>query len=88
MVSHLSNMPTLQSVTVGVSIGVVFTQFCGIVLYAVIMSIRNRCKEGGYCNGNNDQLEDNTDDFIDECDRDFVEDDVVNGDEVQPLLGI
>ena len=89
MVSLQSIMPTLQSIAVGVSTGV-FIQFCGIVLYAVIVSIQGICKQlqSGCFNRTNDQLEENCDDFNYERDHDFVEDDskIINGEEAQLLL--
>ena len=86
-VSSLSNRPTLHSIAVGISTGVAFIQFCGIVLYAIVTIIRSRLKRVGYCNHENMQEEDSTD-FIDDHDRDIAECDVINGDEVQPLLSV
>ena len=76
----------MHSIAVGISTGVAFIQFCGIVLYSLITIIRSRLKQAGYCNYENVQ-EDSTD-FIDDHDRDIAECDVINGDEVQPLLSV
>ena len=85
-VSSLSNRPTLHSIAVGISTGVAFIQFCGIVLYAMVMIIRSRLRQVGYCNHENMQEEDSTD-FIDDYDRDFEAEVAANGaDEAQPLL--
>ena len=77
--------PTLQAVAVGLSTGVAFLQFCGIIVhtYAVIAIIPKRWgKLITGCYKHDDNGEDIHSDFICSCRRDPV----VNIDEVQPLL--
>lgn len=83
LVSSLYTSPTLQSITIGLSAGVAFLQFCGMVLYALFQNINSRRKRNGWCNYNNDRRELSIEsDFIDNLCRDPV----VNNDEAQPLL--
>ena len=66
IVSSLSKQPTLQTGAVGLSTGVAFVQFCGTVLYAVIVNMKNRFK--GARNFGRGQQESSTD-FYDNLDR-------------------
>ena len=86
LLSSQLKMPPLQLAAVGVSTGIAFIQFCGIVLYAVIVNVQSRTKAGGYCHRNGDQLEELAD-LIDDRDCDFDEDEGINElSESQPLL--
>ena len=60
LVSSLLDKPILQSAAVGVSTGLAFIQFCGIVLYALIVNTQSRCKAGGY---NQEDINDFTDGY-------------------------
>ena len=75
--------PTLQAIAVGLSTGVAFLQFCGIIVHAVIAIVPKRWKKliSSCCKHDNDG-EDIHSDFIGSYRRDPV----VNTDEVQPLL--
>ena len=84
IVSSESNRPTLQIVSVGLSTGAAFLQFCGIVLYTTFKIIKSKLKHAGYINVNK-QEENTDDDFLDkiDCDPDLP---VNTADEAQPLL--
>ena len=75
--------PTRQAVAVGLSTGIAFLQFCGIIVHAVITITYKRCRKliAGCCKHDND-MEDIHSDFTDSYRRDPV----VNIDEVRPLL--
>ena len=49
--SSLSNQPILQACAVGLSTGVTFVQFCGIVLYALSSIVKSRFKGTSNCFG-------------------------------------
>ena len=71
LVSLWSIQPTLRIVAVGLSTGVAFVQFCGIVLYNVIEIIKRRCQCLAVCcnyDRHNVQEED-INEFVDNCDR-------------------
>ena len=84
IVSSESNRPTLQIVSVGLSTGAAFLQFCGIVLYMMFKIIKSKLKHAGYINVNK-QEENADDDFLDKIDRD-PDLPVNTADETQPLL--
>ena len=75
--------PTLQSVAVGLSTGVAFLQFCGIIVHAVIAIIPKRWgKLITVCCKHDNNGEDMHSDFT----GSYCRDPVVNTDEVRPLL--
>ena len=82
LVSLRSNQPTLRIVAVGLSTGVAFVQFCGIVLYNTVAIVKSnyRCKR----NQDNYQEED-INDFIDSYDR-YPDGPDTNADETRPLF--
>ena len=66
----LTNKTTLHTVAVGLSTGVAFVQFCGIVLYNVVLVIKWRCQYVGCCKqGRSSTQEDDINDFLDGYDR-------------------
>ena len=71
LVSLWSTQPTLRIVAVGLSTGVAFVQFCAVVLYNVIEIIKRRCQcPAGCCNCNrHNALEEDINEFVDNCDR-------------------
>ena len=66
LVSLRSNQPTLRVVAVGLSTAVAFVQFCGIVLYNVIVAVKGRWQ---CCNHDHDSDQEDIDEFIDGYDR-------------------
>ena len=84
LVSSLSNLPTLQSITIGLSIGIAFLQFCGIILHALFKIINNRRKQNGWCIYKDRRELSTESDFI----ENFHREPVMNNDdhEAQPLL--
>ena len=67
LVSLRSNLPTLRVVAVGLSTAAAFVQFCGIVLYNVIIAVKGRWQCCN-CDRENNQEED-INNFIDGYDR-------------------
>ena len=85
IVGSLSNQPMLQTGAVGLSTGVAFVQFCGTVLYTVIVNMNFKCpKNCGRVHGDRDQQESSSD-FYDNLDR---QDSAVKppANEAQPLI--
>ena len=72
IVSSLSKQTKLQATAVGLSTGVAFVQFCGVVLYSVITVMKNRLKGASFCHCDNEQEERSTV-FYGNLDRDPVE---------------
>ena len=83
-VSLRSNQPTLQTLAVGLSIGVAFVQFCGIVLYNVITAVKRRYQSDGCCNRSGDNIQE--EDFIDNINFDRHLEETVKKGEAMPLV--
>ena len=81
LVSILSNQQILQTIGIGLSAGIAFLQFIGIMLCALFHILCGRCKQNGGCNLNNRGELSTESDFIDTCRHDPV----IN-DETRPLL--
>ena len=55
--------PTLQAYAIGLSVGIAFVKLCGIIVYAMIVTIHSKIKQVGCCN--NDNREELSSDFTD-----------------------
>ena len=87
IVSSISNRPTLQTAAVGLSTGIAFLQFCGTVLYAVIVIAKSKCQQVGCCCG--DSQENYSDDLDDYYDRHSTGTLTINNNnESKPLLNV
>ena len=83
---HEEFRPTLHAVAIGLSCGVAFLQFLGIVLYPVAKSLHKRLNHTGSCNSNSleDILSTESIDIVSH--EQEHRDQVVESDEMQPLL--
>ena len=82
LVSSLSDQPILQTIGTGLSAGIAFLQFCGIMLSALFRILCGRCKRDGCYNYNSRGELSIVTDFIDT----YRHDPVIINDEAQPLL--